>query len=636
MYTGLKETENILEEIKKAKILLYGDFCLDAYWGLDPRGSEISVETGLQALAAGNQKYSLGGASNVAANLATLNPKQIKAVGVIGDDIFGRELITQLNGIGVDTRGIVIPKESFETYVYCKLILKGEEQPRIDFGTYNKRSRQTDDEILRNLRENVQDADVIIINQQVQNSITNSDFIDNINLLVNEYPEKIFIVDSRHYSNLFKNVSIKTNEIEAARLMGINASYNDVFDINDIKKFASGIFAKHNKPVFISRGKYGIIAWDKNGIHEVSGLQFLKKINSVGAGDTALSAIACCLAIKVDTRHAIELANFAAGVTIQKLFQTGTANAEEILNVCIDPNYIYQPELAENIRAAKYWKNTDVEVCYENIGLIEKSKIKYAVFDHDGTISVLREGWELVMEPMMIKAILGAEYMNADKHLYNKVVNRVKDYIDKSTGIQTIQQMEGLIDIIHEFNIVPAEKVLDKFGYKEIFNEALMETVRTRIKKLNKKELDINDFAVKGAVEFLHFLYERGIILYLASGTDNEDVIIEAKAMGYAHLFNGGIYGAIGDISKHSKKMVMEKIIRDNNLSGTELITFGDGPVEMRECRKVGGIAIGIASDEIRRHGLNIEKRARLIKAGAHVIVPDFSQRNYLTQLLFE
>jgi rfaE bifunctional protein kinase chain/domain len=636
MNIGLKETQKILEEIKKAKILLYGDFCLDAYWVLDPRGSEISVETRAQALAAGNQKYSLGGASNVAANLAALNPKEIKTVGVLGDDIFGREMINQLNRIGVDIRGMVIQKENFETYTYCKLILNGEEQPRIDFGTYNKRITETDTKILKNLQENVINADVIIINQQVPNSITNNDFIDNINLLANEFPEKIFIVDSRHYSNKFKNVSIKTNEIEAAHLMGIDANYSDVFDINDVKKFARGIFTKHSKPVFISRGKYGIIACDRNGIHEVPGLQFLKKLNTVGAGDTALSAIACCLAIKIDMQHAIELANFAAGVTIQKLFQTGTANAEEILNVCVDPNYIYQPELAENIRAAKYWENTDIELCFENIGFIKKSKIKHAVFDHDGTISVLREGWEQVMEPMMVRAILGDEYMNADKHLYNKVVNRVKDYIDKSTGIQTIQQMEGLIDIIHEFNIVPSDKILDKFGYKEIYNIALMERVRTRIKKLNNKELDINDFSVKGVVEFLNILYEKGITLYLASGTDNEDVITEAKAMGYAHLFNGGIYGAIGDISKYSKKMVMEKIISDNNLSGAELITFGDGPVEMRECRKVGGFSFGIASDEVRRHGLSFEKRARLIKAGAHIIIPDFSQGRYLTQLLFE
>jgi hypothetical protein len=96
-----------------------------------------------------------------------------------------------------------------------------------------------------------------------------------------------------------------------------------------------------------------------------------------------------------------------------------------------------------------------------------------------------------------------------------------------------------------------------------------------------------------------------------------------------------GIYLYIGDISKYSKKIVLNNIISENNLHGSELVTMGDGPVELRECRKVSGIAIGVASDEIRRHGLNSEKRTRLIKAGAHAIVPDFSQIEKLIKLLF-
>jgi rfaE bifunctional protein kinase chain/domain len=635
MNIARKNIEQIIEKIKDVNIILYGDFCLDAYWVLDPRGSEVSVETGLKALAAGNQKYSLGGASNVAANIAALKPKQLKIFGVAGSDIFGHEMIKQLQSIGIDTGGLVIQEKFFETYTFSKLILEGNEQPRIDFGTYNKRTEATDNDILMSIRSNIQNADIIVVNQQVPGSITNEKFIDGINEIVQDYPSKIFIVDSRHYSAEFKNVSLKTNEIEAAILNGIKADIGDVFSVNDVKKFAIGLFEKHNKPCFISRGKYGILACDGYGVHEVPGLQFLKKLDTVGAGDTALSAIACALAAKINIDGAIEFANFAAGVTIQKLFQTGTASPEEILSLCSDPNYIYQPELAADIRSAKYWKDSEIELCYNNINFIDRGKIKYAVFDHDGTISVLRQGWELVMEPMMIKAILGQEYKNVDERLYNRVVNRVRDYIDKSTGIQTVQQMEGLIDLIQEFNVVPKEKILDKFGYKEIFNEALMEMVNKRVDKLNKKELDIQDFAVKGVIEFLNFLSEKGIILYLASGTDKEDVVKEAKVMGYAHLFNGGIYGAIGDISRYSKKMVMENIIKNNNLQGTELITFGDGPVEMRECRKVGGIAIGIASDEVRRHGLNEEKRTRLIKAGAHLLIPDFSQRNYLQEILF-
>ena len=61
------------------------------------------------------------------------------------------------------------------------------------------------------------------------------------------------------------------------------------------------------------------------------------------------------------------------------------------------------------------------------------------------------------------------------------------------------------------------------------------------------------------------------------------------------------------------------------------MATIGDGPVEMRLTRKRGGIAVGVASDEVRRFGLNPAKRSRLIRAGADVIVPDYSQ---LPQLL--
>ena len=235
----------------------------------------------------------------------------------------------------------------------------------------------------------------------------------------------------------------------------------------------------------------------------------------------------------------------------------------------------------------------------------------------------------------MIKAILGDHYETADENLYVRVVERVKDFIDKSTGIQTVIQMEGLVEMVQEFGLVTAGKILDKFGYKQIYNDALMQMVNRRLCKLENGELDVNDYAIKGAVPFLRKLFDRGIRLYLASGTDREDVVREAEAMGYAALFTGGIYGAIGDVQKYSKKIVLNNIIKENGLHGSELVTLGDGPVELRECRKVGGTSIGIASDEIRRHGLNVEKRTRLIRAGAHAVIPDFSQTGKLVELLF-
>jgi phosphoglycolate phosphatase-like HAD superfamily hydrolase len=163
-----------------------------------------------------------------------------------------------------------------------------------------------------------------------------------------------------------------------------------------------------------------------------------------------------------------------------------------------------------------------------------------------------------------------------------------------------------------------------------------MEVVSERVARLRRGRLDTSDYTVKGAVEFAKALRARGVTLYLASGTDHADVVAESEALGYADLFNGGIYGAVGDIANCSKKMVIDRIMSENNLRGPELAVFGDGPVELRESRKREGLAIGVASDEVRRHGLNLDKRARLIKAGAHLVVPDFSQRPELLKLLLQ
>jgi hypothetical protein len=104
--------------------------------------------------------------------------------------------------------------------------------------------------------------------------------------------------------------------------------------------------------------------------------------------------------------------------------------------------------------------------------------------------------------------------------------------------------------------------------------------------------------------------------------------------MGYADVFEGRIFGAVGDVNVEAKKLVLERIIRENNLSGDEFVVFGDGPVEIRETRKRGGVCVGVASDEVRRFGLNPAKRTRLIRAGAHLVVSDFSQVSSLLSLL--
>jgi phosphoglycolate phosphatase-like HAD superfamily hydrolase len=117
-------------------------------------------------------------------------------------------------------------------------------------------------------------------------------------------------------------------------------------------------------------------------------------------------------------------------------------------------------------------------------------------------------------------------------------------------------------------------------------------------------------------VQFLRALKQAGVLLYLASGTDVEDVRREAERLGYSDVFEGRIYGSIGQVAKDAKKVVIEGILSEIDGAADQIVTFGDGPVEIRESGRRGAFAVGVASDELRRFGMNPEKRHRLIRNG--------------------
>jgi len=627
-----EQLQKILQDISAVKIAVIGDFCLDAYWFIDEAMSEISVETNQATRPVRTQKYSLGGAGNVTNNLATMKIRDIRAFGVIGTDPFGAEMVRVMKATGIDPRNLLIQEEEWYTHAYAKPYIDDKELNRVDFGNYNKLSIETADRLISNLIKEIPEVDIIIINQQVPSGIHIDYFKKRLVEVIAQFPDKTFIVDSRNFNDYYTGAIRKMNDTEAARLCGMDKKPDDVVLHSEIVASANELFKRYQKPLFITRGSKGSLTIDANGISEIPGLMILSKVDTVGAGDSYLAGAASSLAAGYSMNIAAQVGSYVAGVTVQKLFQCGTATPEEILAIGVDPDYIYASELAEDMRHANYLPGTEIEI----VNKWEHSpQIEHAIFDHDGTISTLREGWELIMGPMMIKAILGDKYLDADESLYQKVKERSDEFIDKTTGIQTLVQMKGLIELIREFGCVPEDKILDEFGYKQIYNDELLIMVKQREEKYAKGELSLEDFTLKNAVPFLEKLHAAGVKLYLASGTDEADVKSEAQGLGYDHLFEGRIYGAVGDITKEAKKIVLDRILDSIGESALgKVATFGDGPVEMRETNKRGGISIGVASNELRRYGLNESKRTRLIKAGADVIIPDFSQLPQLLNLL--
>ena len=624
----------ILKDISAVKIAVLGDFCCDAYWFIDEAMSEISVETNQATRPVRQQRYSLGGAGNVTNNLAAIGIKEIRAFGVIGTDPFGAEMKRIMTATGIDPTNLLVQEGEWYTHTYAKPYIDDFELNRVDFGNYNVLSIETADRLIESLVREIPKVDLVIINQQVPSGIHTEYFRKRLVEVIKQFPKKNFIVDSRNYNDYYDGAIRKMNDTEAARLCGLNKKPDEVVLYSEVVSSAKTLFAKFGKPLFVTRGSKGSLTIDQNGISEVPGLMIMSKVDTVGAGDSYLAGAAGALGAGYSMQEAAELGALVAGVTVQKLFQCGTATPEEILFIGENCDFIYHHELAEEIRMAKYLGESEIEIVDQS--LMHKDVFpKYAIFDHDGTISTLREGWEEIMNPMMIKAILGKNYKEADDTLYHKVEARVAEFIDKTTGIQTLVQMQGLIALVREFGCVPEDEILDIFGYKKIYNDELLLMVKEREKKLQRGELTLEDFTIKNAAPFLTKLYQAGVKLYLASGTDEVDVKSEAKALGYEYLFEGRIYGAVGDVTKEAKKIVLDRILDSIGTSESgQIVTFGDGPVEIRETHKRNGLTVGLASNEQRRYGLNAHKRTRLIKAGADIIISDFSQMDQLLELL--
>jgi phosphoglycolate phosphatase len=257
---------------------------------------------------------------------------------------------------------------------------------------------------------------------------------------------------------------------------------------------------------------------------------------------------------------------------------------------------------------------------------VPRGHIRYALFDFDGTLSLIRAGWQDVMVPQMVEWLMATPDHESEADLGEVVTG----YVTRLTGKQTIYQMMQLAEEVKKRGGEPLEPVAYKYQYLD----RLWERIKHRVAGLESGELAPDDLMVPGARVFLDALAARGVCCYLASGTDEPYVLSEASALRITPYF-AGIYGAKDDYKSFSKKMLIERIIVEQRLAGPQFAGFGDGFVEIEDTKHVGGIAVGVASDEITRTGIDGWKRNRLIDAGADLIVPDFREHTALASYLF-
>ena len=254
--------QKILEDIGSVSIAVIGDFCLDAYWFIDEAMREISIETNEVTRPVAKQRYSLGGAGNVTSNIAAMGIRDVRAFGVIGTDPFGAEMVRIMRETGIRTDNLIIQESSWATHTYAKPYIDDRELNRIDFGNYNILSEETATKLIGNLRKEIHEVDMIILNQQVPSGIHTDYFRPVLADLILQFPQKTFIVDSRNFNDFYNGAIRKMNDTEAMRLCGIIKKPDDVVPHSEIVSAAKDLFRRFQKPLFITRGSRGSLIID--------------------------------------------------------------------------------------------------------------------------------------------------------------------------------------------------------------------------------------------------------------------------------------------------------------------------------------------------------------------------------------
>ena len=241
----------------------------------------------------------------------------------------------------------------------------------------------------------------------------------------------------------------------------------------------------------------------------------------------------------------------------------------------------------------------------------------HVLFDFDGTLSLIREGWPEVMVPLMVEVLQATGSEESVEDLRNLAFG----FVMELTGKQTIYQMIRLAEEVKKRGGVPEEPA----AYKQVYHDRLMERIADRREALRSGRVSREEMLVPCSIEILDELRRRQVALYVASGTDEPYVLEEVRLLGLDEYFGPRIYGAVDDYKTFSKARVIKRILSENRVEGASLLGFGDGYVEIQNVKQAGGTAVAVASDEAARSGKpDAWKRDRLIGVGADYVIPDF------------
>lgn len=301
----------IISKFDQAKILVVGDLMLDEFiWG---DVSRISPEAPVPVVYAKSESFMPGGALNVVNNIRALGGKAFPC-GVIGRDVRGERLITELKDLGIDVGGIVVDSKR-PTTLKTRVIARHQQVVRIDRERIEPIDQKVRGRILNFIQKKAPTVDVILIEDYGKGVIT-AQLLREVLKLVRSQKKQITVDPKEDHFAYYRGVNVITpNHHEAQAATGIKMN-----DRGSLRKIGRELLSRLKpKAVLITLGEEGMCLFEASGdiTHIPTVAQEVYDVS--GAGDTVISALSMALACGADMKAAAYLSNYAAGVVVGKV-----------------------------------------------------------------------------------------------------------------------------------------------------------------------------------------------------------------------------------------------------------------------------------------------------------------------------
>lgn len=300
-------------DFSNTNILVIGDIMLDKYFFGQVK--RISPEAPVPVVNVTKEESTLGGASNVANNIVSLGGN-VCLCGAIGEDLHGRELIKIAEEKNIITNLI---KTAHPTITKSRIIGERQQIVRLDFEEKLSIASNTEKEYLKDMIPLIDKADLVVISDYAKGFITPT-LCSNIISHCKETNKKVVIDPKGKDWNKYKGAWIITPNVKELSEISEEEVDNSDFDIT---KSAKTVLHRYElEQLLVTRSEKGMsLCSHKEATHIPTHSEEVFDVS--GAGDTVVATLSLAIALGIDVKKAIHIANVASGVVIKKM---GTAS----------------------------------------------------------------------------------------------------------------------------------------------------------------------------------------------------------------------------------------------------------------------------------------------------------------------